>query len=282
MKIGIRLHDTRGTTLEEHLASAKEQGFSCVHLALSKTIEGFSMSQAPTLLTDEMADNVRGLLEHYELSCAVLGCYLNLATPDLKAYEDTVEIYKAHLSFAKKIGALCVGTETGAPNAQYKTEPACWTEESLNLFIRRVQPVVEFAEKTGVPLAIEPVCRHIVSTPSRARIVLDALPSRQLKIILDTVNLLTPENYPQCEKIVQESIHLFGDQVLVLHMKDFQPEEGMKDLMPYCRACGTGIMQYESLLRFAKEHDLPMTLEDTKPDNAEGARKYLQSIADRL
>ena len=38
MNIGIRLHDTKGTTLEEHLQSAKAQGFTCVHLALQKTI----------------------------------------------------------------------------------------------------------------------------------------------------------------------------------------------------------------------------------------------------
>ena len=31
MNIGIRLHDTAGTNLAEHLAAAKAQGFTCVH-----------------------------------------------------------------------------------------------------------------------------------------------------------------------------------------------------------------------------------------------------------
>lgn len=279
MNIGIRLHDTAGTTLEEHLKSAKAQGFSCVHLAMQKTIPGFSMDRAPELLTDELACEVRELLDRYDLQCAVLGCYLNLATPDLDAYRHTVDIYNAHLDFAKKIGALCVGTETGAPNTGYKTEPACFTEEALQLFIERVRPVVEHAEKAGVPLAIEPVCRHIVSTPARARAVLDAIPSPQLKIILDTVNLLTPENYPQAHEIIEESIRLFGDEILVLHLKDFQPKEGMTDLMPVCCACGLGVMDYAPLLRFGGERVLPMTLEDTKPDNAENARRFLEGVA---
>ena len=279
MNIGIRLHDTAGTTLEEHLKSAKAQGFSCVHLAMQKTIPGFSMDRAPELLTDELACEVRELLDRYDLQCAVLGCYLNLATPDLDAYRHTVDIYNAHLDFAKKIGALCVGTETGAPNTGYKTEPACFTEEALQLFIERVRPVVEHAEKAGVPLAIEPVCRHIVSTPARERTVLDAIPSPQLKIILDTVNLLTPENYPQAHEIIEESIRLFGDEILVLHLKDFQPKEGMTDLMPVCCACGLGVMDYAPLLRFGGERVLPMTLEDTKPDNAENARRFLEGVA---
>ncbi|MBQ9309200.1 MAG: sugar phosphate isomerase/epimerase [Clostridia bacterium] len=282
MHIGIRLHDTSGQTLEEHLQSARAQGFTCVHLALQKTIPGFSMDDAPALLTDKLAGEVKELLSRYGLSCAVLGCYLNLATPDLDAYRHTVDIYNAHLAFAAKIGATCVGTETGAPNTGYKTEPACWTDEALGLFIERVRPVVAYAESVGVPLAIEPVCRHIVSTPERAQRVLEAIPSEQLRIILDTVNLLTPENYPQVEEIIAESIHRFGDKILVLHMKDILPHPGLTDLMPVSRACGTGILDYTSLMRFAAKKDLPMTLEDTVPDNAEAARLFLEKTAAAL
>ena len=56
MEIGIRLHDTAGSNLEEHLRNAKEQGFSCVHIAMSKVVPGFKMADAPELLTDALAD----------------------------------------------------------------------------------------------------------------------------------------------------------------------------------------------------------------------------------
>ena len=116
MNIGIRLHDTAGTNLAEHLAAAKAQGFTCVHLALGKLIPGFKMSDAPALLTDELAETVKAELAKNGQTCVLLGCYLNLCSPDLESHEKTVEIYKAHLRFAKKIGATLVGTETGAPN----------------------------------------------------------------------------------------------------------------------------------------------------------------------
>ena len=61
MEIGIRLHDTAGSNLEEHLRNAREQGFSCVHIAMSKVVPGFKMADAPELLTDALADEVRGL-----------------------------------------------------------------------------------------------------------------------------------------------------------------------------------------------------------------------------
>ena len=110
MNIGIRLHDTAGTNLAEHLAAAKAQGFTCVPLALARLIPGFSMAKAPELLTDELAAEVKAELDKNGQTCVLLGCYLNLCSPDLESHEHTVEIYKAHLRFAKMIGATLGGT----------------------------------------------------------------------------------------------------------------------------------------------------------------------------
>lgn len=278
MNIGIRLHDTLGSNLEEHLRSAKEQGFTCTHIALARCIPGFTMKDAPALLTDELAAEVRALLEKYGMECAVLGCYLNLATPDEEELACAYACYKAHLRFAKAIGAGVVGTETGAPNTAYATVPECFTEESLQLFIDRVRPVVQYAEEIGAVLAIEPVCRHIVSTPQRARKVLDAIDSPSLQIILDTVNILNMHNHTRMDELVAQSIELFGDRIRVLHMKDYLPAEGAEDVLSM--ACGAGGMDYTRLLAFAKAHPgLPMTLEDTVPANAVAAREYLEKAA---
>jgi len=206
MEIGIRLHDTAGSNLEEHLRNAREQGFSCVHIAMSKVVPGFKMADAPELLTDALADEVRGLLEKYNQRCVLLGCYLNLCSPDLSAHERTLMNYRAHLRFGKKIGALMVGTETGAPNIGYKSCPECRTEESLRLFIERVKPVVRWAEEEGMMLAIEPVTRHIVCTAERCQRVLAEVHSENLRVILDAVNLLDRENVHQAQEVVTDAI----------------------------------------------------------------------------
>ena len=52
MQIGIRLHDVNAAlgpeyqTLEQRLAKANEEGFSCVHLALAKVIQGVTFDGA--------------------------------------------------------------------------------------------------------------------------------------------------------------------------------------------------------------------------------------------
>ena len=277
MNIGIRMHDAAPGTLRERAGFIREQGFSCVHLALSKTIDPKLME--PAAATPGLAAQVRHDLGDIDL--AVLGCYLNLTHPDEAAYRDILKRYSAHLQLARWMNAGCVGTETGNPNAGYTYDPArSHTPEALEMFIRRVAPVVERAEHFGVTLAIEPVYTHIVHDGKAARRVLDAIASDNLKIILDPVNLLHTDNVERRDDVIREAIDLLGDDVVIIHMKDYQrAENGLQSM-----ACGLGEMDYTDILRFAKYQKpfIQMTLEDTKPDNAEAARLYLEQLAEEL
>ena len=277
MNIGIRLHDTAPGSLEERLGFARAQGFSCAHLALSKVLDGFKMDDAPIQLNGDMAASVKSAFSGAGLECAVLGCYLKLATTDEEALARTQAIYRAHLRFARMMGAGVVGTETPlAPGAKLDAD----TPEALSLFIRSVEPLVRCAEEEGAILAIEPVACHIVNTPQRMEQVLDELKSDRVRVILDAVNLLTRDNYADADAIVAEAIHRFGDRVAVLHMKDYTV--ATDSFMTKACACGTGLMKYDRLLKFAKQRRLPMTLENTTPDNAEAARVLLEKMAGEL
>ena len=278
MNIGIRLHDTLPGSLAERLACAKAQGFSCAHVALSKVLDDFAMEEAPEKLTESYAARVRADFEASGLECAVLGCYLNLADPDAERRARTQEIYKAHLRFAPEISARVVGTETYANPASGFADPAS-SEEAFHLFMDSLRPVVRCAEEVGTLLAVEPVYYHIISTPERAARMLEELPSDSLRIILDAVNLISPENADKTESLIQRAISLLGDRVEILHMKDFVlTPEGKMDTC----ACGLGTMKYETLLSLAKARNLPMTLENTVPSNAEAARKHLETLAEKL
>lgn len=272
MNIGIRLHDTAPGTLEQRLDYARAQGFSCVHLALSKVLEGFSMAEAPERLRDEaLAERVKAAFSARDMDCAVLGCYLKLADADEARLERTREIYRAHLRFASAVGAGVVGTETplaadGDPHS----------EEAFRLFLRGVKPVAEYADEIGATLAIEPVCGHVVSTPEKAERLLEALNSDRVGIILDAVNLISSADLDRADAIVDEAIRRLGDRVKVLHMKDFVEAPG--ELRPRPVACGRGRMRYDALLALARRRALPMTLENTAPDNAEAARLYLEGL----
>ena len=71
---------------------------------------------ADSALTPGFSCYLKKLFAAHHLDVAVLGCYLNLATPDQAALEKNVHRYMAHIRMASLLGAGVVGTETGAVN----------------------------------------------------------------------------------------------------------------------------------------------------------------------
>ncbi|MBR1861279.1 MAG: sugar phosphate isomerase/epimerase [Lachnospiraceae bacterium] len=278
MQLGIRLHDIKKAPLEERLCIAKEQGFKCGHLALAKVISEFPTDNGA--LTPGLAMYLKKLFSKYDQDIAVLGCYLNLTNPNEETMKKTYARYFANIRFASLLGAGVVGTETGAVNEEYSFEERNHSEEALKVFIERVKPVVKCAEDFGVIFAIEPVFKHIVCDPKRARRVLDEIASPNLQIIFDPVNLLDISNYERREEIFAEAVELLGDDIAMLHLKDFVVEDGALKSV----ACGTGEMQYENILRFVKlkKPFMHATLENTVPENAVKAREFIQGIYDRI
>jgi len=271
MRLGIRLHDVQKLPFEERVAAVQEGGFACGHLALAKFIDEFPTTDEA--LTPGLAMYLKNVFARNEVDIAVLGCYLNLATPDREALKKTVHRYMAHIRFASWLGCGVVGTETGAPNETYAFTPECGTEEALQLFIERLKPIVAYAESMGVVFAIEPVFRHIVCNPMRARRVLDEINSPNLQIIFDPVNLLDVSNYRQREEIFQEAIDLLGQDIAMVHLKDFRIEDGKMISV----GCGLGEMDYTAVLRFMKERKpfIHATLENTRPENNQQVKEFI-------
>ena len=77
--------------------------------------------------------------------------------------------------------------------------------------------------------------------------------------------------------MLAQAIDLLGEDVVILHMKDYQrTQDGLRSM-----ACGLGEMDYSPILRFAKTRKpfIQMTLEDTTPANARDARLHLETLA---
>lgn len=280
MQIGIRLHDVNAgldpefQTLERRAETARAEGFSCVHLALSKVIRGADFDRCA--LTEGLAMYVRRVLAQNGLDTAVLGCYLNLAHPDPDRLRDIQSRYYGHLRVAALLGAGVVGTETGAPNPEYRTDAATHTKAALDRLIRGLAPVVEQAEHWGVAVAIEPVWKHIVYNADRAVEVLRAIGSPNLRIILDPVNLLYPGNVDQRDRVIADAIDKLGEHTAVVHLKDFVRQGDELRAV----AAGTGQMDYAPILRFLKARKpfLQATLENTHNHNAVQAREFLERL----
>lgn len=106
--------------------------------------------------------------------------------------------------------------------------------------------------------------------------MLDAIGSPNLQIIFDPVNLLDICNYKDRDAIIAEAIDVLGEDIAMVHIKDFKVENNSLVSV----AAGTGEMNYDRIIRFMKERKpyIHATLENTVPENAVASRKYIQRL----
>lgn len=284
IQVGIRLHDVNTTrneaeqTMEARAKTARAEGFSCVHLALQKVIKDVTFDDAA--MTEGLAMHIKRVFAKNDLDIAVLGCYLNLAHPNPEKLAEIQSRYYANIRVASLSGACMVGTETGAPNEAYRYEPACRGKKALDAFVRGLAPVVERAERYGVTLAIEPVWNHIVWNPDRAKEVLKTIQSKNLRIIFDPVNLLSPENVSDRDHVLLDAMDKLCDSIAMVHLKDYIPTgSSVKSV-----AAGTGQMDYRPILSFLKARKpyVMATLENTDDTNAIVSRELIERLYNEI
>lgn len=278
MRIGIRAHDMEQLPFEEVVMYISKKGFKCTQLAPSKLISEFNVDA--TAYSPGMAFYMKEVFVKNHVDVAVLGCYLNLTTPDLAEKDQLFDRYKAHIRFASLLGCGMVGTETGAVNAEYKFEEENHSERALLILIERLKEIVDYAEKMGVVLGIEPVYNHIMSDLDRTYSVLQAVNSPNLQVIFDPINLLHVDNCKNQDDIIKGAFELLGKNISAIHAKDYRIKENKIVTLP----SGQGDFNHKLLLEFVKKQKpfIHVLLEDTNPSNAIKAREFMESIYNRL
>ena len=281
MNLGVRAHDFGKTTLNDFETFARQisqKGFKSIQLALHKAVEGLKLQ--PDYLNPGIANHIRNALEKNNVYTAVLGCYINPVHPDPIVKEMHIRCFKDHIKFARDFGASVIGTETGSLNPNCSYNPATYTEEVFNDFIKTIAQLVEEAEKFGVFVCIEAVANtNTIDSPERMKRVIDTIKSNNLQVIFDPVNMLDDNELDKQDDMMKKSFDLFGDRMMVFHVKDFIIENNKRKRV----SAGKGLFNFDlffNLVKHAKPY-AALLLEDSKPDTFDDAMSYVRSIYNR-
>ncbi|MGG7619011.1 sugar phosphate isomerase/epimerase family protein [Bacillus coreaensis] len=260
MNIGIRAHDIENRPLEELVREIAGKGLTSVQLALNKSFDHIPTELGS--LSPGLARYIGNEFLKQHVQIAVLGCYFNMIHPDLVERRKGIERFKEHIRFARDFGCSIVATETGNINADIIYTEDNFKEEPFLEVIESVRELVQEAEKFGVIVGIEAGVNHPIYSPSLMKRLLDTIPSNNLQVILDPVNLLTIDTYENQDEIFQEAMELFGDRVVVLHAKDFIIQNNQLTTT----AVGKGLLNYDFILKQIKEKKpyINILLEETK------------------
>ena len=223
-------------------AKMKERGFEAVQFAFSSIAETeFTPNgqiEIPAVIPSAAIQAVRENAEKYGIPVEVINGTFNMAHPDRGIREEGIRRFEILCRAAKELGAKYISLCSGTRNADHlwSPHPDNDTQEAWNDMLDTVSRCTKIAEEYGITLAVESEASNIISTPERARRLMDTIGSPNLKMILDCANLFhAGEAHKEnvC-KTLEHACALYGDDIVLAHGKDIREGDGID-------FCGTGL-----------------------------------------
>jgi sugar phosphate isomerase/epimerase len=278
LRLGVRAHDFGRLPADALAARIAAKGFSCVQLALNKAIAGLNLHAGD--LNSDLARQIGGAFARRGVGVEVLGCYINPIHPDLPTRRKMLDYFKEHMRFARDFGCGIVALESGSLNADYSPHPANHGDAAFDEMSESIGELVAVAEQFGVMVGFEAVHCHTVSSAQKMRRVLDVIGSKSLRVVFDAANLLSPQNVGEQTRIIAEALELLGDDIAVIHAKDFVLENGVMRTVP----AGRGKLCFAPVWKFLRASNcnagilLEKSGERDAPDCAKILREQFKDI----
>ena len=165
--------------------------------------------------------------------------------PDPHYRRVRIEHTKRALSLAAELGAPCVTTEPGGP-----LEGRTWNE-CLRLFVEELKPVVEHAEKVGVPLLVEPEPDLLIETADQYLEFARHIQSPYLGLNFDIGHFYCVKDDPA------DTVRKLAPLIKHVHLEDIAATRVHHHLVP-----GEGVIDFRGTLAALKYlHRFGSTLE---------------------
>lgn len=225
MKFGLLTSILDGWTYEEAIDIAAKDGFKCVEVAswpagkAERRYAGVTHIDAERVLTDkEYAKHVTDYAAGKGIEIAALAYYPNTLDPDPVKREAAVSHLRNVIQASSELGVGMVTTFIGRD--QNRT-----VKDNLEIVREVWPPILEFAQKLGVKIAIEncpmlfgpnqwPGGQNLMTSPSNWRKVFEILPYDNLGINYD------PSHFVWQMIDYYHPLYEFKDKIFHVHFKD--------------------------------------------------------------
>lgn len=274
-RAGIRAHDIGHYSETELPRRLAEQAVPYVQLTLD---DAFG-SRAPGAkeLNSGYAGRIRRAFDTQNVGIAVLSCYINPIHPDPSVRRAQLDKFCAYVRHARDFGCSLVATETGSCMPDLSFSPANYGAKAMALLLESLYEMTDRAERYGVTVLMEGVHKFVAHSPDDIETILHVVPSENLQVILDPVNLLCRAEEKTAMDLVEESFARYGDRIAALHAKDYiRTESGAIRQVPV----GQGSLNWERIAALCAEYKpwLPVILEDSEPDRLQQELSVLDTF----
>jgi len=235
---------------------------------------GFETVQVTFLFRPTAAElqSLARALRDLNLRTVAFGTYFNLFRPDdtgfMGSSQSAMKLVAAH---AELFDCTQFVTWSASYSPRFDgAEPRNHTPEGVAQMHRAVREVLlPILEPIGGQVAFEPYFPHVLGTVELAKEVLAPFPARQVGLLLDPPNFITPALYPTREQQMRRLFDELGDRIHLAHFKDLRlnPTGNSVDLP----GPGAGEMNYQLLISEIRKlrKPLPCIIEHIQADQTE-------------
>ena len=218
MTIGIFAKTFEGNSLEEILDQVIAHNIHHIHLNMSCA----GLPSMPDEITDAVSAHIKQACEERDIEIVGLSGTFNMIHPDHHVVEKGLQRLEVLAVAAHSMGtsfiSLCTGT-------RHPTDKWAWhqdndTSQAWKELTLTMQRAIAIAETHDLLLGIEPEHANVVSSPAKARRLLDEMQSDRLTIILDPANLFDKASTREIRQRVESAIELLGSDIYMAHAKD--------------------------------------------------------------
>lgn len=273
MKLMIRAHDL-GVKGERDVAKVvAESNLDGVQLVAYKCTTDIKYDHGS--ISALRAEELGQAFSDEGLSIPLIGAYFNPVHPSEEKIKRGIAVFKDYLDVAKAIGCDTVGSETGSYNGEpWIYHPMNHSDEALDRVVETFCDLADYALSRGVNIAVEGAFGHVCHTPERLLEAVNRIGRDNVRIIFDLYNYLDISNVDKAYDILDRGLSLFGDRILLFHIKDFVIGENK---LIQC-GVGRGVLDYDKILKkiYAHNPDAILVLEGTTGDDIGYAVSFLR------
>ena len=228
-------------TAVDLFAHIRHYGYTCTQFAFSSVSESEYFPGGSIEIPESIAPGtiraIEKAAEKHDLPLCVINGTFNMAHPDEEIRKEGLARLALLADAAQALGVKFISLCSGTFNRDHlwSYSPGNETDSAWNAMYGTMERAVETAEKHGITLAIESEASNVISTPERARRLMDAVGSDKLKMILDCANLFhAGEAHPENVKdVITRAFEVYGHDIVIAHGKDIREGDGID-------FCGTG------------------------------------------
>jgi sugar phosphate isomerase/epimerase len=216
----------------EHDMNSIQFNMSCIGLPVM-----------PEVITLVETEHISQACQERQITIVAVSGTFNLIHPDVETRMQGLRNLDTliHACDDIKTNTVSLCTGTGDPVDQWRSHPYNDTRDAWKDLVHSLEQALHSAEQQGVVLGVEPELANVVNSVEKARILLDQMQSKHLKIILDPVNLFETATLSEQHDLLDKAIDLLGNDIVMAHAKD-------RDASGEFVAAGQGILDFEYYL----------------------------------